>query len=86
MTPHAGSTVACSCGVEGCRELCWPHEWDPIAAGDDCIVGGLGENPHRFATLLPGGRLAVSRHGHEVTAPYVRHGCGYACEECVADA
>lgn len=77
-------SVLCSCGVMGCTELSWPHEWDPIAAGDDCIVGGLGENPHVFAVLLPDGRLAVERTGHKVRAPYVRLGSGYACAECVA--
>jgi hypothetical protein len=75
--------IACSCGVDGCRELGWPHEWDPIAAGDDCSVGGLGENPHRFATIIDG-RIVSEPMGHKVAAPYVRWGSGYACEECVA--
>lgn len=30
--------TACSCGVEGCRELGWPHEWDPLVNGDSCTV------------------------------------------------
>lgn len=79
------SAVDCSCGVADCRELGYPHEWDPIAAGDDCIVGGLGETPHVFAVLLPGGRLAVERTGHKVTAPYVRLGSGYACAGCAPE-
>lgn len=75
--------VQCSCGGAGCRELGWPHEWDPIAAGDDCVVGGLGESPHVFGTILPGGRVVVERQGHKVSAPYVRYGSGYACAACV---
>jgi hypothetical protein len=76
------SAVACSCGVEGCRELGWPHEWDPIAAGDDCVLGGLTGSPHVFGTILPGGRIVVERQGHNVTEPFVRWGSGYACEDC----
>lgn len=84
MTPHLFRSE-CSCGVDGCAELGWPHEWDPIAAGDSCVVGGLGENPHVFGTILPGGRIAVERQGHEVAAPYERYGSGYACQSCVGD-
>lgn len=30
----------CSCGksVYECREFGWPHEWDPVATGDDCTL------------------------------------------------
>ena len=28
---------ACSCGVPGCRELGWPHEWNPSL--DSCSAG-----------------------------------------------
>lgn len=76
--------VACSCGVEGCRELGWPHEWDPLAAGDDCAIGGLGENPHRFATIIDG-RIVSEPIGHKVREPYVRLGSGYACAVCASD-
>ncbi len=81
MIAHGGSTVACSCGVEGCRELGWPHEWDPIAAGDDCIIPP--DSPHVFGTILPGGRILSDPRGHKVAAPFVRIGSGYACEGCV---
>lgn len=77
------SMVQCSCGVPGCRELGWPHEWDPIAAGDDCVIGGLGESPLVLGLILPGGRIVNVRTGHKVAAPYVRHGSGYACVGCV---
>jgi hypothetical protein len=76
-------SVACSCGVDGCPELGWPHEWDPIAAGDDCSIGGLGGTPIVLGTILPGGRIVNVRTGHKVTAPYVRYGSGYACAGCV---
>ena len=76
---HVGG-VACP---PGCPELGWPHEWDPIAAGDDCAVGGLGENPHRFGRWI-GGQLVTEPMGHKVTAPYVKVGSGYACVECAA--
>ena len=76
--------VECSCGVPGCPEKGWPHEWDPIAAGDDCTIGGTTDaNPHHFARYIGGGRYAEEPAGHKVSAPYVRHGSGYACESFV---
>lgn len=30
----------CSCGDPECPELGWPHEWDPVACGDDCVLCG----------------------------------------------
>lgn len=27
----------CSCGVPGCQEVCWPHEWN--CRGDSCVLG-----------------------------------------------
>jgi hypothetical protein len=76
--------VRCSCGVPGCRELGWPHEWDPIAAGDSCTVTpppGL-----MVAIIEDGGRYALVscwHPPHKVREPYVRWGCGYSCVECV---
>ncbi len=29
------------CGAD-CGGLGWPHEWDPIAMGDTCLLGGDG--------------------------------------------
>jgi hypothetical protein len=30
----------CTCGIVGCKETGWPHEWNPIATGDDCSLCG----------------------------------------------
>lgn len=39
--PFAGGEIymlgGCSCGDPDCRELGWPHTWDPSM--DDCILG-----------------------------------------------
>jgi hypothetical protein len=52
----------CSCGVEGCRELGWPHDWDPLAGGDtepyepgDIIVrrDAAGKISARFVVMDP---------------------------------
>lgn len=80
--------VACSCGVPGCRELGWPHEWDPIAAGDRCAItppptmfistlGPEGETP------IYAGNMLGENVPHLVREPYERWGSGYACVECV---
>lgn len=75
MTTYA----PCSCGITDCPELGWPHEWDPIAAGDSCSAG---QPPAIFTCslqqLLSGWQPPV----HKVTEPYVRYGSGYACVEC----
>lgn len=71
--------IVCSCGVVGCPELGWPHEWDPVACGDTCVLSGQG-NPHVFT--VGGVTLPTS---HPVAAPYVRVGSGYACAGCVEE-
>lgn len=81
--------VACSCGVPNCPELGWPHEWDPIAAGDACVIvpppttyiGTLEENGS-IETHFIGSMLGIDQP-HRVQAPYVRWGSGYACAGCV---
>lgn len=73
------SAVDCSCGVPDCRELGWPHEWDPIAAGDSCSAQAP---PVMIVTYLG----EPEQGPHPVTEPYVRYGSGYACAECVDDA
>jgi len=91
----AAETVDCSCGVPGCPELGWPHEWDPIAADDECLAvepfdlrAFLLGDPDPVDVVLTreqaeiiGGPLLGIRH--RVRAPYVRHGSGYACQTCV---
>jgi len=68
--------------VAGCAELGWPHEWDPIAAGDSCILCGqarvvdLRIDPVR-------GVVYVYEPAPVITAPYVRWGAGYAHAACV---
>lgn len=42
MSATLTAPVDCSCGVKGCPELGWPHEWNPIAAGDTCVLGSDG--------------------------------------------
>lgn len=88
------TVVDCSCGVQGCPELGWPHEWDPIKADDDCTLGhgpgsgGLrvfffGEPDPAFARYDGGdyeGPLLDVRH--RVREPFVRWGSGYACVVC----
>lgn len=79
--------VACSCGVPGCPELGWPHEWDPIAAGDVCMAQPLP--PHQIITLHEvDGHYVVTDHTalHKVSAPYARWGCGYGCLSCIEEA
>lgn len=89
--------IACSCGVPGCPELGWPHEWDPIVADDDCMLGhGPGSGGLRafeFGTPDPafmrhdfggyGGPMLEVRHA--VRRPYRRWGSGYACAACVKE-
>lgn len=78
---QSGAAVACSCGVEGCRELGWPHEWDPITAGDQCTV-----TPPPMTTIQVGDEIRcfpLENTPHRVTEPYVRWGSGYACAVCV---
>lgn len=75
------AAVPCSCGVPDCRELGWPHEWDPIAAGDNCTVT---PPPAIYAVVDGVVRCWPPENTpHCVTAPYVRWGCGYACATCV---
>ncbi|MGH2936924.1 MAG: hypothetical protein ACRDPE_02260 [Solirubrobacterales bacterium] len=71
----------CSCGVVDCPELGWPHEWDPIAAGDNCIIV-----PPPVHVIVVGDEVSVwppESAPHKVTEPYVRYGSGYACAGCV---
>lgn len=76
------TAVACSCGVDDCRELGWPHEWDPIAAGDTCVLSN-GTRP--VGIEVRGDRVVtLAVVDHRVREPYVRHGSGYACADCVA--
>lgn len=88
------SATPCSCGVEDCRELGWPHEWDPVAAGDECNLVEpfgltafvLGDPDPRNVVYDPGddtGPLLGIRH--RVRAPHVRWGSGYACAACYAE-
>ena len=73
--------VACSCGVDGCRETGWPHEWDPVAAGDTCALS-VGSRP--VGMVIRDGRVVFRCViDHLVTAPHVRWGSGYACAGCV---
>lgn len=89
------SAVACSCGVDACRELGWPHEWDPIAAGDSCVLGVLiGLRVFEFGTSDPASTIydASDVDGpllelpHLCRTPYVRWGSGYACAVCAESA
>ena len=85
------TVVDCSCGVPGCPELGWPHEWDPIAAGDECVLGSapglrafrLGDpdpvNTVYDASAIEGPLLDMR---HLVREPHVRWGSGYACAAC----
>lgn len=74
-------SVVCSCGVPNCRELGWPHEWDPIAAEDTCILCGYARFVGiRFDPIL--GVVYIYKREPIITAPYVRWGCGYAHVKC----
>jgi hypothetical protein len=86
-------SVACSCGIDGCRELGWPHEWDPVAAGDECALGDPGGgalrvfalgDPDPVDVVYDAGRVdgPLLEVRHLVRAPYVRWGSGYACAVC----
>lgn len=86
--------IVCSCGVPGCPELGWPHEWDPIAADDSCTLGGLGSGALRafyagdpdpvLVRVDPGGYSGpLLDFHHAVREPYERWGSGYACRSCV---
>lgn len=87
--------VECSCGVAGCRELGWPHEWDPVAAGDDCTLGhgpgsgglrafAFGDPDPAFVRVDPGDYTGpILDFRHAVREPYQRWGSGYACVACV---
>lgn len=84
MSGHAESAVsiaACSCGVVGCAELGWPHEWDPIATGDSCV---LASTKWHGIVVRDGRVIDLYEPPHRVREPYVRLGSGYACAECVA--
>lgn len=77
----AAGLIECSCGVPGCPELGWPHEWDPIAAGDSCSLSN-GTRP--VGIVIRDGKVVTQVViDHFVTEPYVRWGSGYACVECV---
>lgn len=62
-----GEDAICSCGIVDCRELGWPHEWDPAVAGDSC------------ALLCAAGFFASEKLGVD----YVRYGSGYAHVDCL---
>lgn len=65
----------CSCGVPGCRELGWPHEWDPIACGDTCILCGAARTVGlRIDPVKGAGGYSICEHG-------VRSDRG-PCSEC----
>lgn len=82
--------IACSCGIPGCTEKGWPHEWDPLAAGDECVLGKAcwmsifvaeeGDPAHRAHVVIGDGPALEVRH--LVREPYVRRGSGYACRSC----
>jgi hypothetical protein len=75
-------TLRCSCGVDDCRELGWPHEWDPVAAGDTCTI-----TPPPMVTAQVGDVIRYfppENTPHRVEAPYERWGSGYACVHCIA--
>lgn len=75
------NAVECSCGVLGCRELGWPHEWDPIAAGDTCTIV-----PPPVFTLTIDNCVHYAPPEctpHFVTVPFERWGSGYACVGCI---
>ena len=84
-------TVACSCGTPDCPELGWPHEWDPVAAGDECLLVEpfgltafvMGDpDPRNVVLDAPDDDGPLLGIRHRVRAPYVRHGSGYACALC----
>lgn len=84
--PSDSVTVECSCGVPGCKELGWPHEWDPIAAGDNCLV--IPPPVHIVDLIADDGTVQRTYFPsdstpHLVREPYERWGSGYACAECV---
>jgi hypothetical protein len=70
--------AVCSCGAPDCSELGWPHEWDPIAASDTCVLAV----DEVVALLPPHYRGTIIERAHVVRAPYVKIGSGYACAEC----
>lgn len=76
-------SVACSCGVPDCCELGWPHEWDPIAAGDSCI---LARATPWDIVIRDDQVITRYKAPHAVTEPYVRTGSGYACRACLESA
>lgn len=70
----------CSCGTPNCPELGWPHEWDPIAAGDNCLAV-----PPLVHVYVIDGEVSygpAESAPHKVSEPYVRIGSGYACLRC----
>lgn len=78
----------CSCGVTDCPELSWPHEWDPIAASDTCILCGYAHTVGLRIDPVKG-VVYLSERAPVITAPYVRWGSGYAhlaCAEAETDA
>jgi hypothetical protein len=36
--PWSDEGAICSCGDVTCRDLGWPHEWNPIDTGDSCTL------------------------------------------------
>lgn len=62
----------------------FPHEWDPIAAGDTCSIT---PPPGLMVVVLgdDGEARSVScwHMPHKVRAPYEKWGSGYACVECI---
>lgn len=81
MSLTVSGGVVCSCGVLGCRELGWPHEWDPIIAGDHCVA--QAPPVHRISILNDDGTETLLNPPHRVSEPFVRWGSGYACAGCV---
>lgn len=77
-----GAPTPCTCGVAGCRELGWPHDWDPLVNGDSCSVA---PPPIGFVTVGDTTMCwPLSHTPHPVTAPYERWGSGHACVDCIA--
>lgn len=82
--------VVCSCGIDGCKETGWPHEWNPVEAGDEC---GLGvhmyfrvftidqKDPFLSAAELDHDEPSLEQR-HRVRTPYVKWGSGYVCKVC----
>jgi hypothetical protein len=71
----------------------WPHEWDPVAAGDECMavepfgltafVAGTPD-PRDIVLDVPDDDGPLLGIRHRVRAPFVRYGSGYVCALCEA--